>query len=159
MNIRHDRAEDIDAIRRLLIAAFGVPAEAKLVDGLREDGDLALALVAEDAGDVVGYVAFSPLKSPARALALAPVAVSPSRQRQGIGSALIQEALRRARDLGCDIIFVVGEPAYYSRFGFAAEAALDFDSAYAGPYFMALCLSETPVEPAPVVYSDRFAAL
>ncbi len=56
MKIRHERVED-RAIRRLLIAAFGGSAEAKLVDGLREDGALALALVAEDAGDVVGYVA------------------------------------------------------------------------------------------------------
>ena len=155
MNIRHERVDEIDAIRRLLIAAFGGPAEAKLVDGLREDGALALALVAEDA---VGYVAFSPLKSPSRALALAPLAVMPGRQREGIGAALIAEALRHVRAGGWGFVFVVGAPYYYGRFGFTPEAAAGFDCLYAGPYFMALQLSDDPVGAAPVIYSERFAA-
>ena len=159
MNIHHERAEDIDAIRRLLIEAFGGAAEAKLVDGLREYGDLALALIAEDAGDVVGYVAFSPLKSPQRALALAPVAVAPGRQRLGIGAALIEEALRQVRVGGWGIAFVVGEPEYYGRFGFTTAAAAGFDCLYAGQYFMTLQLSDDPVGAAPVIYSDRFAAI
>ena len=159
VTIRDEQAGDREAIRRLLVAAFGGEAEAKLVDALRADGDLAVALVADDESEIVGHVALSPLKSPARALALAPVAVTPSRQRQGIGSALIEGVLRRARTVGCQIVFVVGEPEYYARFGFTTAAAARFECAYAGPYFMALCLSETPVEPAPVVYSDCFAEL
>ena len=158
MNIRHERVDEIDAIRRLLIAAFGGPAEAKLVDGLREDGALALAPVAEDAGDAVGYVAYSPLKSPSRALALAPLAVMPGRQREGIGAALIAEALRHVRAGGWGFVFVVGAPDYYGRFGFTPEAAAGFDCLYAGPYFMALQLSDDPVGAAPVIYSERFAA-
>jgi putative acetyltransferase len=159
VNIRHERAEDFAAIRRLLIAAFGGPAEVELVDGLREDGDLAHALVAEDDGDVVGYVAFSPLKSPERALALAPLAVAPEQQRRGIGTALIDEGLRQARAGGWGAVFVLGEPEYYKRSGFTLEAATGFDSPYAGPYFMALQLPGVPVIAAPVIYSNRFAAL
>jgi putative acetyltransferase len=159
VNIRHEHADDSDAIRRLLIAAFGGPAEAKLVDELRGDGDLVLALVAEDAGAVVGYVAFSLLKSPARAVALAPLAVAPGRQRQGIGAALTEEALRQLRASDWRVVFVVGAPDYYRRFGFTSEAAAGFDSAYAGPYFMALQLSDDPVGAARVIYSERFAAI
>ena len=159
MIIRDEQAGDREAIRRLLVAAFGGGAEAQLVDALRADGDLAVALVAEDEREIAGYVALSPLKSPAGALALAPVAVIPNKQRQGIGSALIEAALRRARDLGCQIVFVVGEPAYYGRFGFTTTAAAGFECVYAGPYFMALNLSQTHVPPAPLVYSGRFAEL
>jgi putative acetyltransferase len=159
MNLRHECPQDIDGIRRLLIAAFGGPTEAQLVDELRDDGDLALALVAEDAGDVVGYVAFSPLKSPERALALAPLAVAPERQRRGIGAALIAEALRQVRASGWRIAFVLGEPEFYERFGFTLGTAAGFDCLYAGPYFMALQLSDDPVGAAPVVYSERFAAI
>jgi len=159
VNIRHERAEDFGAIRRLLIVAFGGPAEATLVEGLREDGDLALALVAKDANEVVGYVAFSPLESPERALALAPLAVAPKRQRRGIGAALIAEALRQTRAGGWGAMFVLGDPEYYGRFGFTPEVAAGFDSPYAGPHFMALQLSDVSVRAAPVVYSKRFSAL
>ena len=159
MNIRHERADDSEGVRQLLLQAFGGPTEAKLVDGLRDDGDLALALIAEEAGGVVGYVAFSPLRSPQRALALAPVAVAPDRQRRGIGAALIAEALRQVRAGGWGIAFVLGEPEYYERFGFTLGAAAGFDCLYAGPYFMALQLSDDPVGAAPVIYSERFAAI
>ena len=159
MIIRREHADDFAAIRRLLIEAFGGPGEATLVEGLREDGDLALALVAEDASKIIGHVAFSPLKSPGSALALAPLAVAPERQRRGIGTALIDEGLRQARAGGWGVVFVVGDPEYYRRFGFTSEAAAGFDSPYAGPYFMALLLSDDPVDAAPVIYSESFAAI
>ena len=159
MIIRDEQARDYDVIRRLLTEAFGGEAEAKLVEGLRCDGELAHALVAEDAGDVVGYVALSFLQSPQRALALAPVAVTPDRQRQGFGSALIEEALRRARAAKFPMVFVLGEPEYYARFGFTTAAARGFASPYAGAYFVALALTDAPNPPAPVVYSCRFAEL
>ena len=159
MNIRDERLEDHAAIRRLLTEAFGGEGEAKLVGSLRADGDLAIALVAEIEGEIAGYIAMSPLKSPPRSLALAPVAVAPAWQRQGVGRALIEETLRRARTVEGCMVFVLGDPEYYARFGFSTEAARRFDSPYAGEHFMAIALTETPAPAAPVLYSRRFAEL
>jgi putative acetyltransferase len=104
-------------------------------------------------------VALSRLKSPARALALGPVAVRTARQGQGVGSALVRQANARARELGFDIIFVLGDPGYYSRFGFSVAEAAPFPSPYAGPHFMALRLSERSVPPVPVIYPRAFDKL
>jgi len=75
-----------------------------------------------------------------RCLGLAPVAVLPGRRRAGIGSALIREGLKRARRQGHEAVFVLGDPAYYGRFGFRADLAQGFACAHAGPHFMALAL-------------------
>lgn len=159
IKIRTESHEDAEVVRALLDAAFGGSAESALVDKLRASGELVVGLVAEVGGDVTGYVALSVLKSPERALALAPVAVVPGHQRRGIGSTLIEEALRQARTDGWRMIFVLGEPEYYGRFGFTTQAAAGFDCEYAGPYFQALQLTESPSAPAPVVYSSAFADL
>lgn len=102
MHIREETADDRAAIHALITNAFGRRDEADLVDALRSDGDLVLSLVAEEEGELVGHVALSRLKSPERALALAPIAVSPSRHRRGIGSALIHTAIERAKTLDCE---------------------------------------------------------
>jgi putative acetyltransferase len=159
VNIRDEQAGDHAAIRRLLTETFGGESEAKLVDSLRADGDLAIALVADIEGEIAGYAAMSALRSPPRSLALAPVAVAPARQRQGVGSALIEETLRRARAAEGCMVFVVGDPEYYARFGFSADAARSFDSTYAGEHFMAIALTERPAPAEPVLYSRRFAEL
>lgn len=143
----------------LVNAAFGQQAEARLIDDLNAAGDLVLALVAEDAGLVVGHVALSRLKSPDRAVALAPLSVVPQAQGRGIGSALIREALAQARDMGEFIVFVLGDPAYYQRFGFTRAAATDFPCVYAGPFFMACLLADRPVAGTEVIYADAFANL
>ena len=158
MRIRRETADDREAIHALVAEAFARRDEADLVDALRDAGDLALSLVAEDEGCLVGHVALSRLKSPERALALAPVAVCASKQRRGIGSALIRAALERAKALG-SIVFVVGAPDYYTRFGFSAETAAPFPCPYAGPHFMALPLTGAPPPPAPVVYAPAFGQL
>jgi putative acetyltransferase len=146
-----------DAIRRVVAHAFGRDGEARLVDDLRRDGDLVLSLVALEEGEVCGHLALSHLKSPPRALALAPVSVLTARQRQGIGSALVRSANERAGALGYDIVFVLGHPAYYPRFGFSVEEAARFPCRYAGPHFMALNLTARRLPPAPVIYADAFA--
>ena len=156
MRIRTERAGDRAAIHGLVEEAFGGPREAKLVDALRNGGALAVSLVAEDEGRLIGHVALSRLKSPSGALALAPVAVSPQRQRRGVGSLLVREALGRARRGDWEIVFVVGDPAYYSRFGFSAEAAAPFPCLYAGRFFMALWLAEPGGAPEPVIYAEPF---
>ncbi len=121
--IRPERPEDIAAIRRINELAFGQPVEADLVDALRRHGALTLSLVAEDRKGVVGHIGFSPVAITANgdttdALGLAPMAVLPARQKSGIGSQMIAEALPRCRAMGFGLVVVLGDPAYYRRFGF-----------------------------------------
>jgi putative acetyltransferase len=149
------------AIRTLLLAAFPTAVEADLVDRLRADGDAEISLVAVEGGAVVGHVLLSPMIAPMKALGLGPVAVAPDRQRQGIGSHLVREGIERARAAGWEAVFVLGEPAYYNRFGFDTDAAAGFASAYAGPYFMALWLGggPNPTRAGRVDYARAFQAL
>lgn len=89
MVIRNEKPRD----RAVIEAAFARPEEADLVDRLREDGDREVALVAVEGCRIVGYVLFSRMRAPFRALGLAPVAVVPDRQRSGGGSGLIHAGL------------------------------------------------------------------
>lgn len=142
------------AIRAVIGDAFSRAEEARLVDELRADGVLAISLAAIEAGVLRGHVALSRMQSPARALGLAPLSVRTADQRRGIGSRLVREAIARARQSHYDIVFVLGDPAYYTRFGFSPEAASGFTSRYAGPHFMALHLSSPPVADCQAVYAD-----
>ena len=160
MNIREYAEADSGAVRKLLECAFPTPVEADLVEQLRLDGDNAIELVAEDQGAIVGHVFFSPVEAPFRALALGPVAVAPERQRGGIGSALIDAGHDRARALGFEAVFVLGEPGYYRRFDYDPGLARGFSSPYSGPYFMALALgSELSAMTGEVRHAPAFAAL
>lgn len=141
MTIRPETDADIDAIRRLTAAAFGRPDEASLVDALRAEGDAAISLVIDEGDGIEAHVLLSVMRSPAGMLGLAPVSVRPDRQNLGLGGALIREALAEAARGGFRAVFVLGEPAYYTRFGFAAERARGFTTPYAGPYLMALELT------------------
>ncbi|ODU74621.1 MAG: GNAT family N-acetyltransferase [Rhodanobacter sp. 68-29] len=124
MLIRNETAQDIPAIGRLITEAFltlpqASGTEASIVEALRTAHALALSLVAEDAGEVVGHLAASAARIGTQdgwAL-IGPLAVLPSRHRQGIGSALMAEALRRLRATSVGVA-LVGDPAYYGRFGF-----------------------------------------
>jgi putative acetyltransferase len=138
--IRDEAERDLAAIRTVHRLAFGGESEGSLVDALRVSGDAAISLVAEREDRVVGHVLLSRLHAPMRALALAPVGVLPDHQRQGIGSALIRAALERAQGDHWEAVFVVGEPAYYRRFGFCAEAARGHVCTYAGDFFMVRAL-------------------
>jgi putative acetyltransferase len=140
MIIRDARREDGPAIRELVTRAFGREEEAALVDGLVRDRDAEISLVVETQGVLVGHVLLSRMTAPFRALALAPVSVAPPHQRRGVGSALIREAIDAARVDGWQAIFVLGAPAYYTRFGFDPALAAGFASRYSGPAFMALGL-------------------
>jgi putative acetyltransferase len=119
---RPERPEDRDAIRHLHRAAFPSSVEAELVDRLRATGDLAVSIVLESNGRVVGHAAFSPVSIPheptARGVGLAPVAILPDVQRQGLGMALIQAGIAACSARGERFVVVVGEPGYYRRFGF-----------------------------------------
>jgi len=146
--LRPETPADHAAIHAVELAAFGQPAEADLVDALRAAGDLSLSLVAEIGGTIVGHIAFSPVSlSPApprhlRVEGLAPVAVLPAWQGKGIGSALCRAGIEARRAAGVDALVLLGEPAYYSRFGFAPARTHGLTSIYveAGDAFMVLPL-------------------
>lgn len=117
--IREERPEDAPLIRQLNGSAFPTPAEARLVDALRAHGALTLSLVAEEDGAIVGHVAFSPVTigSDIEAVGLAPMAVTPARQRRGIGGQLIRAGLSRLEGrFPCCV--VLGHSSYYPRHGF-----------------------------------------
>ena len=123
--IRGERGEDWAAISEVNWRAFGGEVEARLVEKIRESASFnpELSLVAVKDEQVVGYVLFSDIiiqgrEGGAPALALAPLAVSPEFQNQGIGSELVRRGLRECRRLGHKIAAVLGHPNYYTRFGF-----------------------------------------
>lgn len=126
--VREESPSDVAAIHAVTAAAFRNAPHANhterfIVDALRNSGVLSVSLVAEQAGVIVGHVAVSPVTvsdgSPAW-YGLGPVSVIPELQGQGIGSLLMKEALRRLREKGAAGCVVLGDPAYYSRFGFKA---------------------------------------
>jgi putative acetyltransferase len=160
MIIRDECPEDAATVGRIISAAFGGEAEARLVERLRDSGDAVVALVAQDAGEIVGHILLSKMQAPFPALALAPLAVRPDRQGRGAGSALVRQAIARARNEGWAAIFVLGAPGYYGRFGFDAGLAEGFASSYAGEHFMALALSR-PLAPlgGPLRHAPAFADL
>ena len=125
MNVRIRQTLDFEAMRRVLTVAFQRSNEADLVEALHPNGHLHLSLSAEVAGNLVGYAAFSPvnIKNGDRtfyyAEGLGPLAVLPEFQRQGIGSALVHVGLEAMFRRGRHIIVVLGDPAFYGRFGFA----------------------------------------
>jgi putative acetyltransferase len=146
--VRPERSEDAAAVRRVNEAAFGRPAEADLVDRLRDRVPSYLALVAVLDGEVVGHIAFTPVTfDPARPAldvrGLAPMAVLPQRQRAGIGTALVTAGVEACRRNGADGVVVLGHPAYYPRFGFGPAAVFGLTSEYEVPpeAFMALPLA------------------
>jgi putative acetyltransferase len=123
LSIREETPGDIPLIRRVNVSAFGGPAEADIVDSLREAGALKYSIVAIDKCEIVGHLAFSPVtitadKIAVSALGLAPMAVLPSRQRGGIGTKLIRYWLENFADEQDNLVVVVGHADYYPRFGF-----------------------------------------
>ena len=139
MRIRPEEPSDFAAIGAVNRSAFPGEDEALLVERLRADGDLLASLVAECSEGIVGHVAFSKLRllgeaGEEQAVALAPVAVLPARQNQGVGSALIRAGLELFRDR---LVVVLGDTAYYPRFGFRPEHAAALRCAWSGPHLMA----------------------
>jgi putative acetyltransferase len=158
--IRASEPGDAAGIRDVLRAAFQGDVEAKLVDELRADGDIVLSLVVSDPKDsIIGYIAFLRLSvAETPCIGLAPLAVAPQYQRCGIGKALIEQGMVTLKQRGEKLFFVLGQPDYYTRFGFDPQAAIAFTSDYSGPYFMAYRLEGAPASGA-VRYPPAFARL
>ena len=160
-------ADDFTAIREILLAAFPGAAEADLVEALRNDGDVLLELVHDDeSGTPNGYSLLSRMALFAAGemwpgAGLAPVAVVPTSQRGGVGEALIRQSLVEAAALGVAMVFVLGSPEYYGRFGFDAAAAAPFPTAFSGPNFQAILLDPRFSLPKSGLadYAPAFAAL
>lgn len=153
LRIRPEKPADILAITSVHQAAFHDEGESRLVELLRQNGKAEISLVAEADGQVIGHLLFSPVTIAGsdhglRGLGLAPVGVLPACQKQGAGTGMIQLGLKMANLRGYDYCIVLGDPAYYQRFGFQTAALFGLENEYgAHEEFMALefrrgCLSE-----------------
>lgn len=134
IQIRSEEPQDIEQIRAILCAAFPSDVESRLVEALRTNGKAIISLVAVREEQVLGYILFSPVTtappSKSKGIGLAPVAVQPKAQLQGIGSQLIREGLRLCKVLGYDYCVVLGDPNYYQRFGFEKASTLGIQNEY-----------------------------
>lgn len=159
MVVRPATPDDKAAVRAVVEAAFGRPDEADMVEALRDDGDAVLELVAEDGGAVVGHILFSPLvtDSGGRFVALAPLSVTPDRQKDGLGTWLMEVAHELLRAQGVEASIVLGHPGYYPRVGYAAEAAKTVSAPFSGEHFMALALKPGALDrPVKITYAKAF---
>ncbi|WP_417708800.1 GNAT family N-acetyltransferase [Roseibium aggregatum] len=158
LTIRNVTPDDEAAVRELVMSAFPSDMEARLVHTLRHCGALVLEQVAIDAdGRIVGHIAYSRVTPAAvgsgqgmQVVCLAPISVWPDRQKTGIGSALIKASLDSLKDLGEDLVLVLGPPSYYPRFGFDPVLARKVQGPYAGDAFMALALTEAGSRDLPI---------
>ncbi|GLO63715.1 N-acetyltransferase [Vibrio sp. MACH09] len=154
MNIRVETDSDSNKIETLIYRAFenhphhkpgAKPTEHLIVSKLREAKALTLSLVCEDKTCVVGHIAFSPIMINGEKsgwYGLGPLSVIPERQGEGIGSALIREGLSQLKAQAIEGVVLLGEPSYYSRFGFISQPSLTLADVPA-EYFLALSLTQT----------------
>lgn len=136
LEIAAEAPDDREAVHGVNRAAFGGSVEAGIVDALRHADPRNLSLVAREGGAVVGHIFFTPVTVGPEgwsALALGPMAVAPERQRAGIGSALVRAGLDACRAQDQPIVFVLGHPAYYPRFGFVPAPPLGLTSEFPVP--------------------------
>ena len=153
MEFRREEPGDEEAIRQVNEAAFERPDEAGLVELLRDIADPYVSMVALVDGEIVGHVIFSPVTidegdGNELFMGLAPMAVHPDHQSEGIGTALGEAGLEECRQMGVRAVFVLGPPAFYSRFGF--ESARDHGFDYPGDVpedaFMVHALADNALE-------------
>ena len=141
MLIRNENESDIEDITNIHKQAFNGPDEGEIVKNLRKNNNLTISLVAEINKKIVGHIAYSPIYNKNEeiiGIGLAPVAVLPSHQKQGVGSELIKQGNNTALSKGYKRIFVLGDPAYYRRFGFEIAKNYNYFSDFdpEGKHFM-----------------------
>ncbi|CBA16463.1 N-acetyltransferase [Xanthomonas albilineans] len=162
--LRAERAADTAAIEALTLVAFFRVAhsrhdEQRVIERLRADAALTVSLVIEHEGYIVGHIAASPvtLSDSSRGwYALGPLSVGPGHQRQGLGTRLVREALAQLQALGAAGCVVLGEPAFYARFGFRQEPGLILPGVPVEG-FQALCFGDRLLPVAEVAYHPAFA--
>jgi putative acetyltransferase len=141
--VRREGADDISAVRVVNEAAFGRAEEADLVDRLRNEGAVLASFVAEQNGRVVGHILFSrtlieTADESVPSVALAPMAVSPSHQRRGIGTQLVRFGVQWLLTRGERSVLVLGHPHFYQQFGFSTDRARTLTTPFPPDAFMAL---------------------
>jgi putative acetyltransferase len=139
MNIRKANATDADSIQTIYTSAF-LEGECDIVSKIalqmleEKSVPSTISLVAEHVGALIGHVAFSPVEIDSdikvQGFILAPLAVRSEHQKRGVGSGLVQKGIQQVSDMSAQLVFVYGDPQYYSRFGFAAEVAEGFVPPY-----------------------------
>jgi putative acetyltransferase len=162
IKIRKEESIDIEQVREIVRAAFPSDAESKLVDALRSSGKAIVSLVAVQENQVLGHILFSPVSTTppgeSKGIGLAPVAVHPRVQSQGIGSQLIREGLRVCKELGYGYCVVLGGPKYYSHFGFQKASGFGLQNEYGvDDEFMVIHFSEHGLPRGLVKYASEFA--
>jgi putative acetyltransferase len=137
MLIRAEENHDRAAVHAVNASAFETSLEANLVDALRAQAEPVVSLVADDNGTIVGHIMFTPVSLSGhpglKVMGLAPMAVAPEHQCQGIGSALVRAGLEQCRQLGFVAVVVLGHPQYYPRFGFSPSTRFGIGSEYDVP--------------------------
>ena len=139
LSLRNEKPGDAAGIRQVHTSAFPTAAEAALVDALRGSGIDCISLVAElPLEGIVGHILFTPVElseNPEHRLiyGLAPMAVVPRHQGEGIGSTLVRRGLEQCRDAGIDALVVLGHPEFYPRFGFVPSVSAGIKTTYDVP--------------------------
>jgi putative acetyltransferase len=154
IKIREEKTEDYDAVQVINDRAFGAPEEGRIVGILREACEETLSLVAVSDDEIVGHIFFSPVTidhedTQLTGMGLAPMAVLPEHQNQGIGSRLVKEGLRRLGETDCPFVIVVGHIDYYPRFGFERASQFGLQCQWDGvpdAAFMIMVLDESVME-------------
>lgn len=167
MQIREEARSELDAIHAINLAAFPSSAEAELVRRLRLSANPLISLVAVESGAVIGHILFSPVildtDSTLALMGLAPMAVMPGRQKQGIGSALVEAGLQHCAELEIGAVAVLGHPDFYPKFGFRASTEFAIKSEYDVPaeVFMLKELSKDYLKNASGIirYHEEFSKL
>lgn len=166
ISVRQEKKKDYEEIYEVNKLAFGQENESRLVERIRKGDSFIpeLSLVAEASGRVVGHILFSEIKisgsSIFNTLILAPIAVIPELQRQGIGTELMKRGRKLASELGYDSIIVVGHKEYYPRFGFKKASSWNIKFPFEVPdeAFMAIELVGDALEgkSGTIIYPDEF---
>lgn len=166
IEIRAEHPGDAPAIRTVNERAFGQPEEGHIIERLRQSCAALVSLVAVLEDCIVGHILFSPvtIEGPAgevEGMGLAPMAVLPEYQRQGIGSKLVETGLATLRKRGCPFVIVLGHADYYPRFGFERASTFGIRSQWDGvpdEAFMALILDPSTMQGMPGIarYQDAF---
>lgn len=162
VTVRATDLGDYSEVANLVERAFGNTGEAELIASLRENKDVVLELVASKDGILTGHILFSRVTIVGNknhdAVALAPLAVLPEFQKQGVGSILIHAAHEKLIAAAETLSLVLGDPAYYGRFGYEHCRAAGFESPYQGEYLQAVAFSDAP-STGVLHYAPAFGAL